>query len=98
MSHPLPSDLGLDDLNAALLADDPAMFHSFVFATIAFVILRGTENLGAKKPILLRFKGPVVDGLRFLHLSVGPRLNLFWRSDGDPDGVVADRAFPFLKE
>jgi hypothetical protein len=91
MPHPLPADLGLDDLHPALLANDPAMFHPFVFPTIALIIFGGPKDLGAEESILLRFKGPVVDRLRFLHLSVRPGFDLFWRGNGDADGIIADR-------
>jgi hypothetical protein len=74
------------------------MLHPFIFATIAFIIFGGPEDLGTKKPILLRFKGSVVDGLRLLHLSMGPRLDLFWRGNGDTNGIKTDRALPLFKE
>jgi hypothetical protein len=67
----------LDNLHPTLLADNASMLHPFIFATIAFIIFGGPEDLGTEEPILLRFKGSVVDGLRLLHLSMGPRLNLF---------------------
>lgn len=63
------------------------MLHPFIFSTIAFIILGGTEDLCAEEPILLGFEGPIIDGLWFLYLSVGPRLNLLWRSDGDTNGI-----------
>jgi hypothetical protein len=48
------------------------MLHPFIFATIAFIIFGRPKDLGTEKPILLRFKGPVINGLRLLHLSMGP--------------------------
>jgi hypothetical protein len=48
------------------------MFHAFVFTAIALIIFRRAEDLGTEEPILLRLKGSVVNGLRLLHLSMGP--------------------------
>ena len=81
MPHPLPADLGLDDFHPALLTDNASMFHPFVFTTIAFIIFGGAKDLGTEESIFLRFKGPIIDGLWLLHLSMGPRFDLFWRGD-----------------
>jgi hypothetical protein len=88
----------LDDLHAALFTDNPSMLHPFVFAAIAFIVLGRAENLGTEEPILFGFESPVVDGLRLLHLSVGPRFNLLRRSDGDTNGIIVDRVFGFFKK
>ena len=98
MAHPLPAHLGLDDFHPTLLADNPSMFHPLVFATITFIIFGGPKDLGTEESIFFRFESPIVNGLRLLHFSVGPRFNLFWRGDGDSDGIVADWTFPLLKE
>jgi hypothetical protein len=98
MSHPLPAHFGLDDFHPALLADNSSMLHPFVFAAIAFIIFGGAKDLSTEEPILLRFESPVVNGLRLLHLSMGPRLDLFWRGYRDPDGIITNRTFPLLKE
>jgi hypothetical protein len=74
------------------------MFHPFVFAAIAFIVFGRAKDLGTEEPILLRFEGPVVDRLRLLHFSMGPRLDLFWRGDGDSDGIIADWIFYLLIE
>jgi hypothetical protein len=98
MPHSLPAHLGLDDLHSTLLANNPSMFHPLIFATIAFIIFSGAEDLCTEEPIFLRFEGPVVDCLRFLHLSMGPRLDLFWRGNGDADGIKTDWTFSLFKE
>jgi hypothetical protein len=74
------------------------MLHPFIFTAIAFIIFGGAEDLGTEEPILLRLKGSIINGLRLLHLSMGPRLNLFWRGDGDANGIETDRALSFFKE
>jgi hypothetical protein len=74
------------------------MLHPFIFATIAFIIFGGSEDLGTEEPVLLRFKGSVINGLRLLHLPMRPRLDLFWRGDGDPNGIKTDRALSLFKE
>src|SRR2546425_6955712 len=70
--HALAADLRLDHFHATLVAHDPAMFHSLVLAAVTLPVLGGAEDLGAEQPIFFGFKGPVVDGLRLLHLAVGP--------------------------
>jgi len=87
--HPLAPDLGLDHLHTTFLADDAAVFHSFVLAAVAFVVLHRAKNLGTKESIFFRLKRPVVDCLRLLDLSVGPGLDFFWRGNRDPNGVEA---------
>jgi hypothetical protein len=48
------------------------VLHPLVFTAITFIVLGGAENLGTEEPILFGFEGPVVDGLRLLHFSMGP--------------------------
>ena len=91
MPHALPPDLGLNDLHAALFADHTAVFHPFVFAAVALVILGGPEDLGAEKPVALRFEGAVVDGLGFFDLPVGPLPDLLRRGQADLNGGVVAR-------
>ena len=81
MSHPLPAHLGLDDFHPAFLADNTPVFHPFVFTAIAFIVFGGAKNLGTEESIFFRFESPIVNGLWLLHLSMGPRFDLFWRGD-----------------
>jgi hypothetical protein len=74
------------------------MFHPLIFSTIAFIIFCRTKDLSTEEPVLLRFKGTVINGLRLLHFPVGPRLNLLRRGDGNPNGVKIDGALPFFVE
>jgi hypothetical protein len=98
MPHPLPSHLGLDDFHPTLLADNSSVFHSLVFAAIAFIIFGRTKNLGTEEPILLRLESPIIDRLRFLDLSMRPRFDLFWGGNRDPNSVIINRTLPFFKE
>ena len=98
MPHPLAPHLRLNDLDAALLAHHSPMSHPFVFSTIALVVLGGTKDLGAEKPVPLWFEGPVVDGLRLLDLAVGPRTDLFRRGKGYPNRTETHRIFRPFKE
>ena len=45
MPHSFSANLALDHLHAALLAHDAPVFHSFIFATVAFIVLDGPEYL-----------------------------------------------------
>ncbi len=72
MAHSLPADLRLDHLDTAFFADNTAVFHSFILATITFIVLDRTEDFGTEKPVFLRLEGSIIDGLWFFHLSMGP--------------------------
>lgn len=66
--------------------------------SIAFPILYRAKNFGAKKPIALWLKGPVVDGLRLFHLAMRPRANFFWRSDTNPNRFERGGVFGLIKQ
>ena len=87
MAHALAADLGLDDLDAALLADDALVLHALVLAAQALVVLDRAEDLGAEQPVALRLEGPVVDRLGLPDLAIRPLANLVGARDGDPDLV-----------
>ena len=88
VAHPLAPDLGPGDLDAAALADDPPEPDPLVLPAVALPVLGRTEDLLAEEAVLLRTQGPVVDGLRLLHLTVGP----------SPDGVGRRQSDPQLIE
>src|SRR5216110_3940192 len=87
MPHALATDLGERDLDAALLADHPAMLQALVLAAQALVVLDRPEDLGAEQAVPLRLEGAIVDGLGLLHLAVGPRADLLGRCEPDLDRV-----------
>ncbi|MNC88331.1 hypothetical protein D3C83_41330 [compost metagenome] len=87
VTRTLAADLRVDDLDAALLADDAAVLHALVLAAEALVVLDRPEDLGAEEPVPLRLEGAVVDRLGLLHLAVGPRADLLGRSEPDLDRV-----------
>ena len=72
MPHALTSYTGTRNLDAAPVADYAFMLDSLIFTAIAFIILGRTEYPFAEKAVLFRLEGPVVDGLRFLDLPLGP--------------------------
>ena len=77
VAHPLATHLGPGDLDAAALADDPPEADALVLTAVALPVLGGPEDLLAEKPVLLGTQRPVVDRLRLLHLTVGPRTDRF---------------------
>src|ERR1700745_3935630 len=87
MAHAVAAHLGKRDLDAALLADDAAVLHALVLAAQALVVLDRAEDARAEQAVALRLEGPVVDGLRLLDLTVGPRIDLFRARDRDADLV-----------
>ncbi len=87
MAHALTAHLRQGDFDPALLAHDASVLQALVLATQALVVVDGTEDLGAEKPVALRLEGPVIDGLRLLDLAVGPRADHVRRRQTDLDGV-----------
>ena len=72
MAHTLAADFGQRNLDAALFADDAAVFHSLVLAAQAFVVLDGTENAGAEQTVSLGLERTIVDGFGFFNLAIRP--------------------------
>src|SRR5215469_549571 len=97
MPHALAAHLGLDHLDAALLADDAAMAHALVLAAIALVVLGRPENLRAEKSVALGLERPVVDGLRLFDFAMGPRPDHFRRRDRNADRVERERILGLLE-
>ena len=85
--HALTAYLGLRDLDTALLADDAAMLQALVLTTQAFVVLDGTEDLGAEQAVTLGFERAVVDRLGFLYLTERPRAHHVRRRQTDANRV-----------
>src|SRR5205823_3488433 len=75
------------DLDRALLADDALVLHALVLAAQALVVLDRTEDARTEQAVALGLEGPIVDGLRLLDLTVGPRQNLFRARNRDADLV-----------
>src|SRR3954462_4956845 len=91
MGHALAPDLRQGHLDAALLADDAAIFHALVLAAQALVILDRPEDAGAEQPVPLRLEGAVVDGLGLLDFAERPGPDPLRAGDRDLDLVEALR-------
>src|SRR5262249_20216395 len=87
MPHALATHLGERHFDAALLADHAAVLEALVLAAQALIVLNRPEDLGAEQAVTLRLERAVVDGLRLLHLAVGPRADLLGRSKPDLDRI-----------
>ena len=87
MRHALAANLGLRDLDAALLADDSAMLQTLVLAAKALVVLDRSEYLGAEQTITFRLERTVIDRLRLLDLAKGPRTHHVWRRQPDANRI-----------
>src|SRR6185503_1199967 len=98
VAEALAANLGLDDLDAALLADDPAVLHALVLAAVALVVLHWPEDLRAEQAVPFRLEGPVVDRLGLLHLTVGPLPDLLRRRQRNADRGERQRIFRLLEE
>jgi hypothetical protein len=89
MTHPFATYFRLDDFHPTFLAHDPAVFHSFVFTAITFIVLDRAEYLGTKKAVPFRLEGSVIDGFRLLDLAIRSLPNFFGRRDRDLNGIIA---------
>jgi hypothetical protein len=94
VAEALAAHLGLDDLDAALLADDPAVLHALVLAAVALVVLHRPEDLRAEQAVALRLEGAVVDGLGLLDLAVRPLADLLRRLASEMRIALKLRAGP----
>ncbi|MNC90909.1 hypothetical protein D3C83_70660 [compost metagenome] len=74
------------------------MLEALVLAAEALVVLDRAEDLGAEQAIALRLEGAVVDGLRLLHLAVGPRADLLRGGEADADGFEVLVLLDLLEE
>ncbi len=96
--HALAANLGLRDLDAALLAHDAAVLEALVLAAQALVVLDRAKDLGAEQAVALRLERPVVDRFRLLHLTERPRPHHVGRRQANTDRVeIVDRVLVFKK-
>ena len=98
VAHALAAHLGLDDLDAALLADDAAVLHALVLAAVALVVLDRSEDLRAEQTVTLRLERAVVDRLRLLDLAMRPLADLLRRGEHDADRAERARILRLLEE
>src|SRR5205823_14555980 len=84
VTHPVTTDLGPRNLDAAPLADDALEPDPLVLAAVALPIAGRPEDPLAEQSVLLGLQRPVVDGLRLLDLAVRPRPDLVRRGQADP--------------
>ena len=94
VAEALTTHLGLDDLDAALLAHDAAVLHALVLAADALVVLHRPEDLRAEQAVSLRLERAVVDRLRLLHLAVRPLPDLLRAGQRDANALKT-RAGPW---
>ena len=98
VAEALAAHLALDDLDAALLADDPAVLHALVLAAVALVVLHRSEDLRAEEAVPLRLERAVVDGLGLLDLAVRPLADLLRARERDADRAERERILGLLEE
>jgi hypothetical protein len=84
VAHAVAAYLRAGDLHAAPLTDDPLEPHSLVLAAVALPVPSRPEDPLAEQPVLLRLQRAIVDRLRLLDLTVGPRADLIRRGQPDP--------------
>src|SRR5262249_33829022 len=98
VAEPLPPDLRLGHLDAALVADHAPVLHALVLPAEALPVGDRAEDLRAEQAVAFRLERAVVDRLRLRHLAVGPRQDLVRRRQADADGVeITGQRGPFVE-
>jgi hypothetical protein len=87
----------MDNLYAAFLTYNASILHPLIAATETFEIFHGAEYFCAKQSISFRLECPVINRLRFLDLTMGPRKYLLRRSKRHLDCAEPDRILRFFK-
>ena len=96
VAQPLAADLGLRDLDAALVADDAAVLHALVLAAEALPVGDRSEDLRAEEAVTLRLERPVVDRLRLGDFPVRPLKDALGRRETDANRVEVGRELTFI--
>ena len=87
VAHALTANLGLGDLDAALVADDALEAGALVLAAVALPVLGGAEDALAEQAVALGLQGSIVDGFRLYDLAVRPLADLLRRCEANADGI-----------
>ena len=87
VAHALAADLGLGDLNAALIADLALEADLLVLAAVALPVLGRSKDTLAEQAIAFRLERTVVNGFGLLYLAVRPLADQLGRSQTDLNGV-----------
>ena len=87
VAHPLTTHLGASDLDAAALTDDALEADALVLAAVALPVASRSEDLLAEEAVLLRLQCAVVDGLRLLDLTEGPRTDVVRGGEADAEFI-----------
>ena len=98
MTHAFTTHLGQRDFNTTLFANNTAVLQTLIFTAQALIVLDRAKDLGTEQTVALRFKGTVVDGLRFLHFTVRPGTNLLRRCKTNLDRVEVIVLIKLLKQ
>jgi hypothetical protein len=90
--HPLAPHLRQRHLDAALVADHPAIADPLELPAVALPVLDRTEDPLAEEAVPLRLERAVVDRLRLRDLTEAPRADLVRRGELHLDEVEVRRA------
>ena len=87
VAHALAADLGLGDLNAALVADLALEADLLVLAAVALPVLGRAKDALAEQAVAFRLERAVVDGFGLFNFTVGPFADQVRGRQTDLDGV-----------
>ena len=87
VAHALAADLGLGDLNAALVADLALEADLLVLAAVALPVLGRAKDTLAEQAVAFRLERAVVDGFGLFNFTVGPFADQVRGRQTDLDGV-----------
>ena len=77
MTHTFTTHDGARHFDAALVADDAVVSDPLIFSTVAFPILRRTEDLLAEQSIRFVTLSAIIDRFRFGYFTGRPLHDLF---------------------
>ena len=85
VAHALAANARVGDFHTTAIADDAFELGAAVLTAGAFVILFRTKNAFAEQTVFLGTVGAIVDGLRLLDFTKGPRTDVVGGSKIDLD-------------
>ena len=96
VAHTLSTDTCLCHFYAAAVADNTFITNLFIFTAMTLPVLTRPEDSLTEQTVLLGLKCPVVDGLRLLHLAMGPLQNLIRGGQTNLNGIKCHWMISFI--
>jgi hypothetical protein len=83
VSKTFTTNFRLDNFNAAFLADNAAMLHSFIFTAVALIVLDRTKDFCTEQTIAFWLECTIIDRLWFFDFTMAPLMDFLRASQAD---------------